>query len=386
MKRPTHAWQTMALILLFAAMAAAQATGQLNGQVLNLEGKPYPDVSVEIKNPETGQVYKTNTDKNGKFIQVGLRTAVYTITLKNEKDKLNFTTQFPVKDGEANTLNINLKEIAAQQAAAHPEEEKKREEETQKFEGLKAHFEAGVAAMTDAKTLRTQLSSTPADQRAPIQDKLKADYQTAITEFTQAEQATQVKDVTNHALVWANLGVAYEAAGRNEEAANAFQKAIELKPQPAYYISVATNLARAGKISEAGPYCQKAGELETANAGASGASTATCWKNVGIVLSNAGKMKEAVEPLRKATELNPKDADAWFLLGGALAGNIDTKQEGDKMIYIIPPGTVEAYKTYLDLAPTGPHAGEAKQMLEALASYSQGETTREGSTKKKKKG
>src|SRR6202011_5051597 len=125
---------------------------------------------------------------------------------------------------------------------------------TQKFEGLKAHFDAGVAAMTEAKSLRTQLSSTPADQRAPIQDKLKADYQTAITEFTQAEQTTQAKDVTNHALVWANLGVAYEAAGRNDDAANAFQKAIELKPQPAYYISAATNLARAGKISEAGPY------------------------------------------------------------------------------------------------------------------------------------
>jgi tetratricopeptide (TPR) repeat protein len=383
MKRITHAWQTMALMLLFAAMATAQGTGQLNGQVLNLEGKPYPDVSVEIKNPATGQVYKTNTDTNGKFIQLGLRTAVYTITLKNEKDKLDFTTQFVVKEGEANNLNINFKELAAKEAAAHPEEAKKREEETQKFEGLKAHFDAGVAAMTEAKTLRTQLSSTPADQRAPIQDKLKADYQTAITEFTQAEQATQAQDVANHALVWANLGVAYEGAGRNDDAASAFQKAIELKPQPAYYISAATNLARAGKISEAGPYCAKAGELDPAN---SAASTATCWRNVGIVLSNAGKMKEAVEPLRKATEVNPKDADAWFLLGGALAGNIDSKQEGDKMIYIIPPGTVEAYKKYLDLAPSGPHAGEAKQMLEALATYSQGETTREGSAKKKKKG
>jgi tetratricopeptide (TPR) repeat protein len=382
MKRPTHAWQTMALILLFAAMAAAQGTNQITGQVLNTDGKPYPDVSIEIKNPATGQVYKTNTDKNGKFLQSGLRAAVYTITLTNEKDKLDFTAQFPVKDGAPNYLSINLKEIAPE-VAARAEAAKKREEEMQKFETLKAHFDAGSAAMTDAKTLLTQLPSTPADQRANLRDKLKADYQTAITEFTKAEQATLPTDVNNHALIWADLGVAYEGAGRNDDAANAFQKAIELKPQPGYYISLATNLARAGKVSEAGPYCEKAGQLDTAN---SGASAATCWRNVGIVLSNVGKMKEAVEPLRKATELNPKDADAWFLLGGALAGNIDTKQEGDKMIYIIPAGTIDAYKKYLDLAPSGPHAAEAKQVLETLAAYSQGETTRERGTKKKKTG
>jgi hypothetical protein len=56
------------------------------------------------------------------------------------------------------------------------------------------------------------------------------------------------------------------------------------------------------------------------------------------------------------------------------------------MIYIIPPGTIDAYKKYLDLAPSGPHAAEAKQVLETLAAYSQGETTRERGTKKKKTG
>jgi hypothetical protein len=84
-------------------------------------------------------------------------------------------------------------------------------------------------------------------------------------------------------------------------------------------------------------------------------------------------MKDAVAPLQKATQVDPKDPDAWFLLGGALSGTIDTKTEGDKMVYIVPPGTADAYKKYLELAPAGPHAADSKAMLDALAQYSQGE-------------
>jgi Flp pilus assembly protein TadD len=39
-------------------------------------------------------------------------------------------------------------------------------------------------------------------------------------------------------------------------------------------------------------------------------------------------MKEAVEPLKKATELDPKSAQAWYLLGAALVGSMDYKQNG----------------------------------------------------------
>ncbi|MGH9726870.1 MAG: tetratricopeptide repeat protein, partial [Candidatus Acidiferrales bacterium] len=109
----------------------------------------------------------------------------------------------------------------------------------------------------------------------------------------------------------------------------------------------------------------------------------TCWKNLGIVLTNKGRMKDAIAPLQKATQVTPKDADAWFLLGGALAGNIQTKQEGEKMIYILPPGTLEAYQKYLDLDPNGPHVAEAQSMIAALGQYSQGEDITVSKKKKK---
>jgi len=72
MRRIIPAWIALILALSFATVAGAQGTARLEGEVLDTEGKPYPDVNVEIKNPDTGQTYVTKTDKNGKFTQLGL--------------------------------------------------------------------------------------------------------------------------------------------------------------------------------------------------------------------------------------------------------------------------------------------------------------------------
>src|SRR5258706_475603 len=69
---------------------------------------------------------------------------------------------------------------------------------------------------------------------------------------------------------------------------------------------------------------KKSAELDPPNA-------AQAYRNGGITLYNAGKMKEAVEPLKKATELDPKSAQAWYLLGASLVGSMDYKQVGNKL-------------------------------------------------------
>jgi tetratricopeptide (TPR) repeat protein len=386
MRRLIPAWGALALALLFAAIAAAQGTGRLDGQVLGFDVKPYPDVTVEIKNPETGQVFTLKTDKDGKFKQFGLPTAIYTITLTNEKDHLNTSLQTKATDAQVNAITINLKELAAKGAAENPEEAKKRVEEEAKFKGLKEHFDEAQVAKHDLLEIREQLRKPPAGQKEALQQKMNADCQTAITDFKQAEQSATPKDVNNHALVWANLGETYEYCGKYEEAVDAFQKAIALTPKPAYYVRLGTNLAgeaaaetdpkvTESKLAEANASCDKAVALDPVNGG-------SCWGNVGIVLTNKGRMKEAIAPLQKAVQANPKDPQAWFLLGGALAGTIEPKQQGDKMLYIIPPGTTDAYQKCIEVAPTGPYAAQAKAALDQLAAMSGGEET---SLSKKKK-
>ncbi|HYL69085.1 MAG TPA: carboxypeptidase regulatory-like domain-containing protein [Candidatus Limnocylindria bacterium] len=386
MRRFIAAGGVLLLVLLSVTIVAAQNTGQIVGEIKDLNGKPYPDVNVEIKNPDNGKVVTTKTDKQGHFTQVGLPGGLYTITLTHEKDKLNFPVQFRVVSGQDNGFNINFKEIKASQAPS-AEEVKKREEEENLFKNMKQHFDNGMAALNDSTNLRTQLKTATADQKSAIQDKLNADYQTAITELRLAEQGMTPKDIRNHALVWANLGQAYEFAGHYDEAAGAFQKALELAQQAPYYEHLSTALTNAAaaqtdtkvvaaKLAEAGAACDKMATIEPTG-------TARCWKNMGIILSNKGKLPEAAEPLQKAAQADPKDAQTWFLLGGALSSKIDSKQQGDKLIYIIPPGTAEAYQKSIDAAPNGPYAPQAKAALDQLAALSGGEETSIGKKKKK---
>jgi tetratricopeptide (TPR) repeat protein len=367
----------LALVLAAAGVVAAQGLGRLNGEVRDLQGNPYADVTVVVKNPETGQTLTTKTDKSGHFNVIGLRSAVYNITLINEKDKLNFQDQFKVDEGADNNYKVNFKEVVAKQASAHPEEVKKKEEEAQKHEGMKVHYDAGMAAMNDAKAVKTQSQAAPTDQG--LKDKLAADYQTAISELKQAEQLVSAKETANHAVIWAQLGIAQEGASQWAEAADAFGKAIELKPQASYYVAQGTDLAKAGKFDDAPAACDKAVALDPTVA-------PMCWKNLGIVLSNAGKFKEAVAYLQKATTADPKDAQAWYLLGNALAAMIDSKQQGEKMIYIIPPGTKEAYQKCIDANPSGPYAAQAKESLAGLDQLDQGVETTVGKRPAKKKG
>jgi tetratricopeptide (TPR) repeat protein len=375
----------LAAAVLFPAIAAAQGTARLEGQVLDLNGKPYPDVTVEIKNEGTGQIWNPKTDKDGRYQQLGLLSGVYVIALKSEKDKLDYPVgKIRIIADQVNPLNINMKELGG--GGPNPEEVKKKEEEENKFKNMAKHFNAGNEALKDSATLRTQLKTAPADQKGAIQEKLNTDYQTAITEFKAAEEGVGPKDTKNHAAVWANLGQAYEFAGKYDEAVDAYQKSIALLPQAALYEHISTSMANAAiaktppdaaKLADANAACEKVASLDPAGA-------ARCWKNIGIILTNKNVMKEAIVPLQKATQADPKDAQSWFLLGNALAAGIESKQQGDKMTFVIPPGTTEAYQKCVDANPTSPLAAQCKDVLSGLTQMTGGQSTSVGEKKKKK--
>lgn len=386
MRRATSILGGFLLALAFATVALAQDTGRLNGEILDRDGKPYADVAVAIKNVDTGQTYTVKTDKSGKFVQLGMRAGIYTITSTNAKDGLNFSEKYQISLDHENEYKLNMKDVIAKSAPTG-EEAKKQEAEEDKFKMMKTHFDNGVKALTEANDLRTQLRTVPADQKSAMQEKRAADCQTAVTEFTAAEQGVTAKDVKNHAMVLGNLGAADECAAKYDEASASYQKAADLAPTAGYYTGLATNDANAGatstdpkvaesKFAEASAACDKA-------IAADPVAGATCWKNLGIVLSNKGRMKDAITPLQKATAADPKDAQTWLMLGNALTATIEPKQEGDKMTYVIPPGTKEAYQKAIDLGAGTPAAKQAQDALDGLNAMSGGQDTSLGKKKKK---
>lgn len=385
MMRWIHFMAVVALVLVCAAAAAAQGNNRIDGQVLDQQGNPLPDATVTLKSEESGQVYNFKADKSGKFLQLGLKAGIYEVTTTPPPNAQlpPFTQKFQVAEGQSGTLVINYKDIMAKYA--NSEEAKKRDEEANAFKNMKAHFDAGHQAMLDADSLVPQINSAPADQKAPLLEKRTTDCQNAVNEFAEAEKGVNQKDVKNHAVVLGNLGAADECANKNDDAAAAFQKAADLQPSAAIYRGLSTNLAKAAgsltdpaavqaKVTAADAACDKAAALDPTSA-------AGCYKNIGIALYNKQHQKEATAPLQKASQLDPKDAQTWFLLGSCLAAQIDSKEVGGKEIYTVPPGTQDAYQKCMDAAPTGPYAPQCKAGLDELAQLSGGLSTSVGKKK-----
>jgi tetratricopeptide (TPR) repeat protein len=392
MRRLIPAWIVLAIALLLPSIAAAQDV-RVTGQVMDRDGKPWAGLTVVLKS-DSGRTFTLKTDSNGKWSQIGLTPGIYTVTVISQAENLNYSEKHSLSSGQDNDVTINFKVILAQQSTANPDQEKKQQEAANQFKNMKGHVDAGVAALNSADELRKQLKAAPADQKQGIQDQLNTTYQTAVTELQQAEQAATAnpKDTKNHAVILSDLGVAYNLSGKYDDAVSSYQKAVELNPQAGYYNGLSASLANSAaaqtdpaaataKISDAGAACDKASALQTPP---NPTDTARCWKNIGIVLSNKGNLKDAIPPLQKATQADPKDAQGWFLLGSAYTGTIDSKQEGDKMTYVIPPGTADAYQKCIDADPNGPYAPQCKSMIDTLATMGAGESTLVGARKKKK--
>ncbi len=370
-----------AIALLLATIAAAQTTS-VSGEIIAPDGTPWVDLDVHIQNTNTGQRFDVKTDKDGRYTQQGLSPGVYKITIYDRRSKWFTYSEIHTlggpqgKDVSAN-FNKNIE-------TAHPRAQRKAEDN--EFFDVTVHFETGLGAMYDSDSLRTQLATTPADQKGPLQDKLNSDYQTAIGEFQLAEQAGSPTDVKNHAMIWGHLGEAYDYAGKYDDATNAYQKAVALRPEVVYYQNLSKAQASSAlaqtdpkvteqKLADAGATCDKAASLDPTTG-------AKCWKNIGILLGNKGDMTGAITPLRKTAQLDPKDAQAWFLFGRALLATVETKLEGNVITSVFPSGTSEAFQQCIDADPNGPYASQAKEVLDGLASMSAGERTTRADKKK----
>ncbi|MEQ1353811.1 MAG: tetratricopeptide repeat protein [Candidatus Acidiferrum sp.] len=382
MKNSKKSWLlsacALALLLALAVPRAAAQNGGIRGQVLDVAGKPWVGIGIQSVNDQ-GSKADAKTDKDGNYAFHNLKTGVYSVFVQLPAPNKPYEDKVQVQSGEEAQLNFNFKDILAKQGSQFAEQAKKQEEEKTKFEGMKAHFTAGNALLDQERKAKEDALKAPADQRDAAKAKVVDLSNQAVTELNAAQQAAGEKDPNTH-IIWAKLAESYDLAGRNDEAINAYQQAITAKPDvPGYYNNLGNVQARSGKIDEARASYTKSAELDPPNA-------ATAWRNFGISLYNAGRLKEAVEPLKKASEIDPKSAQTWYLLGAALVGAMETKKNGDKLEFIIQPGTVEAYQKAVELDPNGgpnSYGAQAKLGLEALQQISPGIDTKVNVRKKK---
>ena len=382
MKSFLKSWALTAIVMaamtcVLAPRAAAQ-TGSIGGTILDVNGNPWAEVTIRSVSDQ-GAKQETKTDAAGKYSLPNLRAGIYTVFIvfppPNDK-QAPYEVKCRVQNGEEAKVDLNFKDIVAKQGAAAQEQVKKAEEAKAKLEGLKAHFNAGNALIDQEKQAKADLQKAPADQRDALKQKLADLSDQAVKEFQEASKSLVEKDPNAH-LVWFKLGEAYDTAGHNNDAVQAYQQAINAKPDvPGYYNNLGNVLARAGKIEEAKAAYTKSAELDPANA-------ATAWRNFGISLYNANRLGDAVEPLQKSADLEPKNPQTWYLLGASLVYKMTTKKVGDKEVVQFAPGTIEAYQKAVELDPNGTWGQQAKQGLEQLQLMAPGIDTKVNVKKKK---
>jgi tetratricopeptide (TPR) repeat protein len=341
----------LALLLGLSAVPVwAQSTGTLKGVAKDEAGKPIADATVEFTNTETGRKVTLKTDKKGEYFSVGVPQGTYNAALSANGKVIDQVSRIPVSVNEERIVNFDL---AKDKAPGMTEEQKKKIEEAQKQNDKIKNLNA---TLQEAKTLEQANN-----------------WDQAVALLQPAAEANPDKD-----LLWAYLGDAYRGDKKYPESADAYQKAIALKPTSgAYHNGLAEAYAKSGQTDKAIAEYNTAAQVEPANA-------AMYYFNEGAVLTNQGKLDEAIAAFDKTIAADPTRADAYYWKGVNLLGKATTK--GDKMV--APPGTEEAFNKYLELAPDGKYAQPTKDMLASMGAtvqttYGKGKTAKSTTPPKK---
>ncbi len=369
-RRTRAFWMVAALLLAIGPIAtwlgssvAAQGGNHLGGTVYDPDGKPYANVTLIFTNTETHRVFTITTDAKGRYSTPDMEGGTWNIDVKDQTGTIIFETGVKISGAQDFTQDIRV---------VISEQQKKQQSEQKKFAGMKVHFDAGVTAYNQASAIQKQLAQTPADQKDALQAQLTQASDTAITEFQAALAAMSDTDTNRHIVLY-RIAQCYELEDKIDQAISFYQQAIAAFPKTTgpdrdlagAYNNLGNDLAKAGKIDDAMAAYQKSVDVDPPDA-------ASAWRNAGAALYNAGKMADAIVPFQKAVAIDPKNAQTWFLLGTCLMNTMGSKTEGDKVIPIIVPGTVEAFQQAVALDPNGQWGLQAKQALDALQAMGAG--------------
>jgi tetratricopeptide (TPR) repeat protein len=355
-------------LLYFALPATAGLAGSAHGHIIGVDGKPWADLPIVFVS-STGQEVRVKTDKDGNFVAANLRPDTYTVrVLLPGREGQPYEAKAHIGIGDDVPIDINFQEMINSKPS--DEEAKRKDEATKKFKAMQELFNAGVDLLTQAEQVRNSIPKAPLDQRAALKEKVTSLCADAVTKLEAARNSLEAKD-PNMAVLWARLGEAYDIGGRDDDAVNAYEQALQLKQDASQYDNLGNILARQGKIEDAGKMYEKSAELDPTNA-------AHAWLNFAIVLYNHGRSKDAAEQANKSIKLDPKNANAWYVLGASLVGLIEVKKEGDKEVPTVPPGTADALQKAMELDPNGPIGAQAKQMLQELQAIAPGIATTYG--------
>jgi tetratricopeptide (TPR) repeat protein len=369
----------VSLLVIFAMarpsnlLAQAAAPASIHGHVQNAIGQPVTKGTVKLTTDRSADAkdrkypFSFPLDENGDYKGTGITPGNYVVIVFQEDKSLDFNESVVFAAGDDKVVNFDMtrKEYIDKMT---PDERKMLEEYKKK------NAEA-VANNSKITNLNAQLQQARADTKA-------GNFDAAITAM---QSATTTKP--DEAILWIALGDAQlgsaDAAAKAArsggtsptdpaivqkfgDAATSYKKAGDLnaaskKPSPEIaataYNQLGQAYAKQGNVKDSADAYDQAAKAQPAQAG-------MYYFNEAATLYNAGKMEEAAAAADKAIAADPKKADAYYIKGQALIPKATVDPKTQKVV--APPGCVEAYQEYLELAPEGPHAADVKGILEGI--------------------
>jgi tetratricopeptide (TPR) repeat protein len=340
-----------AAVLLSASIAMAQeAPGKIHGRVIDPTGIPKGAGTISLST-DGGHTYKYTfqISPSGDFTGDGIAPGNYSMILRlpdtAEGKFVDMIENVKITAGEDLHQDDDMSR-AAYIDKMTPDQKKQVEE-----------FKKKNAEVLKTNQVIKNLNADLSDARAANKDKK---YDVAET--------LMVKDTglkPDGELLWYELGNAELGLKKWDEATAAYKKAIDLssaskKPSPELIAGAHAGLgevyARSNKAEDAASEYDLAVKTNPAKA-------AFYLSNETVVFQNVGNADAQVAAADKAIAADPKNPLPYYLKGQGLAGKITVDPKTGA--YILPPGCADAYKKYLELAPTGQFAAESKAILDA---------------------
>ncbi|HTB96557.1 MAG TPA: carboxypeptidase-like regulatory domain-containing protein [Terracidiphilus sp.] len=380
----------LALVPAIAQEPAASSApmGKVHGHVTNPSGAPQTNGSVtylEITraasgpglSPQTAERGTFTVDANGDYTG-SVPAGNYTVVYRSE----NMT-----KDQQADRFD-NVKVVANQDTAQDidmsrqeyidklPEEQKKQLEDLRKKNAAAMQANAVIKNLNaDLKVVSQDLKDVDAAHATAEQqlgaNAAKADVDAKTTEIKTAKYTDvttlMTKDTElrpNEPVLWAYLGQADAGLKKYDDAETAYKKALDAvtaskKPNPAVEGMANAGLgeiyARAGKVPEANAAYDAAAKANP--------TSATMYlRNQAVIFFQSGNGDAQVAAAEIAIKNDPNDALVYYLKGQGLVQKATVDPKTSRIV--LPDGCADAYQKYLELAPTGPYAGEVQAILQ----------------------
>lgn len=349
-------WLTVAIAALITAVVPAMAqtptqTGSIHGYVNDPTGAAITDGIISLMpDGQTTAKYTFHTDASGNYKGSGIAVGTYTVTLREPNTPkgqvIDQYNNVKILGGQDTTQNIDL---------SRPEYLKKLTPEQRKqLEKVKSENAKIIKQNAVIKNLNKDLKQARQDNH---------DKNYAAADALMTKDTTAMPDAY---LLWVELGTAQLGEKKFDNAITSMTKAISLdqaSKKPNLEVEGIAGNVLGEAYGDAGKF-QQSDAAYTAAAKADPKNAGMYYTNEAIVMSRNAQTDLTVKAADAAIAANPNDATPYYLKGQALIQKATVDPKTQKII--APPGCVEAYKKYLELAPNGPFAPSVKSVLQSL--------------------